>query len=101
MWLILVGGIHKHQTRDAVRVIRCEDANVETAAGRPYQHHRSANPTAAEEFGQLARDAAGCPRGRAGIAVAQACSVVGAHTREPAWELSELFDVKNARTLTH
>ena len=82
MWLILVGGIHKHQTRDAVRVIRCEDANVETAAGRPYQHHRSANSTAAEEFGQLARDAAGCPRGRAGVAVAQACSVVGAHTRE-------------------
>ena len=82
MWLIFVGGIHEHQTRDAVRVIGREDANVETAAGRPDQHHRSANPTAAEEFGQLARDATGCPRGRAGIAVAQAGSVVGAHTRE-------------------
>lgn len=70
VWLIFVGGIHEHQSCHTVGVIGREDASVESAAGRSYQHHRSANPTAGEQFGQLARDAAGCPRRRAGIAVA-------------------------------
>ena len=82
MCLIFVEGIHEHETCGALRVIGSEHADVETRDGGPDEHHRSANSAADEEFGQLARDAACCPRRRAGIAVTHTCPVVGAGTRE-------------------
>src|SRR2546430_1963864 len=82
MWLVFVGGIHEHETCGTLRVIGSEHADVETRDGGPDEHHRSANSAADEEFGQLARDAACCPRRRAAIAVTHTCPVVGADTRE-------------------
>src|SRR5437899_547208 len=69
-----VGGIHEDETRGALRVIGREHTDVETRDGGPDEHHRSGNPAAAEECGQLARDAACCPRRWARIAVTHTCT---------------------------
>ena len=82
MCLVFVGGIHKHETCGALRVIGSEHADVETRDGGSDEHDRSTNSTADEEFGQLARDAACCPRSRAGVAVTHTSPVVGADPRE-------------------
>src|SRR5215211_2472382 len=82
MYLVFVGGIHEHETCDVLRVIGCEDANVETTARGPDEHQRVINPAADEEFGQLAGDAACCPRRRTRIAVPDPCAVIAADTRE-------------------
>lgn len=76
MCLVFVRSIDEHETCEALRVIRCKDANVETAAGRPDQHHRFTDSADVEEFSQLVRDAACCPGRRARIAVTHAGPVV-------------------------
>jgi hypothetical protein len=58
MYLVFVGGIHEHETCDVLRVIGCEDADVETTARSPDEHDRGIDPAADQKFGQLARDAA-------------------------------------------
>ena len=62
MYLVFVRSIHKHESCDALRAIRCKHTNVEAADGFADEHDRSSDPTAGEEFGQLARVAACCPR---------------------------------------
>ena len=82
MRLVFMRGVHEHETRDAVGVIGREHAHVETRDGRADEHRRTIDPAAAEQFRQLARDPACCPRRRPGIAVTHTCPVVGADTRE-------------------
>jgi len=41
MCLVFVRGIHEHETCDALRVIRYEDADIEPAAGGPHEHQSS------------------------------------------------------------
>src|SRR6185295_20286915 len=77
-----VGGIHEYETCGALRVIGREHTDVETRDGGPDEHHRSGNPAAVEECGQLARDAACCSRRWARIAVTHTCPVIGAHARK-------------------
>ena len=82
MCLVFVGGIHEDETCGALRVIGSEHTDVETRDRGADEHYRSDIPAAGEEFGQLVRDAACCPRRRPGIAVTHTCPVVGADTRE-------------------
>jgi hypothetical protein len=82
MGLVFVGGIDEDEPRDAIGVIRCEDANVEPSDGCSNEHQRSAEAAAVDEFGQLGRDAMGCPGRRARIAVSHSCPVVRADARE-------------------
>jgi hypothetical protein len=82
MYLVFVGGIHEHETCDVLRVIGCEDADVETTARSSDEHHRASDPAADEKFGQLPRDAACCPRRRTRVAVPYPCAIIGADTRE-------------------
>jgi hypothetical protein len=77
-----VGRIHKDETRGALRVIGREDTDIETCDRGPDEHHRSGNPASVEEFGQLACDAACCPRRWARIAVTHTCPVIRAHARK-------------------
>src|SRR6185295_12019741 len=77
-----VGGIHEDETPGALRVIGGEHTDVETRDGGSDEHHRSGNSAAVEEFGQLARDAACCPRRWARITVTHPCPVIGAHARK-------------------
>ena len=58
MYLVFVGGIHEHETCDALRVIGSEHTDGETRDGFPHEHDWSWHPATCEEFGQLARDAA-------------------------------------------
>jgi hypothetical protein len=82
MRIVFVGGIHEHETCDVLRVIGCEDADVETTARSSDEHYWAIDPAADEKFGQLARDAACCPRRRTRVAVPYPCAVVGTDTRE-------------------
>ena len=82
MCLVFVRGIHEHETCDALRMIRHEDADIEPAAGGPHEHQSSVDSAAVDECGQLARDAACCSGRRARIAVTHSGPVVRANASE-------------------
>ena len=60
--LILVRRIDQHETLDALRMIRREEAHAEPAARCADEHQRAGSAAAIEQFTQLAGD----PSGRRG-----------------------------------
>jgi hypothetical protein len=60
--IVFVRSINQHEARGLLWVIGSEHANVEPCDGFPDEHDWSGNPATRKEFGQLACDAACCPR---------------------------------------
>ena len=78
----LRGRHRRARTGDELGEIGCEDADVETTDRSSDEHHRGIDAAADKKFGQLARDAACCPRRRTRVAASYPCVVIAADTRE-------------------
>jgi hypothetical protein len=68
--------IDENETHHAVTVFGREGAYIEAANRGPHEDQGSADGAVIEQLRELLRDAAGCPRRRARIAVTHARAIV-------------------------